>query len=182
MLETSRPARSILCRVFRANTSPASRNNVSFLFSALLTFFLAVFIFKTAYGENIGHIKPQNGSNAYNNYSWNGKSLRALGAGCGTTWAFDGEKLRKNCGADSSNTYVWKNRRFRPMSGSTAGNTWIWNGTELKPQSGATAARTWGFDGRIWSLKQGSTAPNSWVVSGFIPIPVCALVVLGLIE
>jgi hypothetical protein len=66
------------------------------------------------------------------------------------------------------------------MSGATGRNTWIWNGTELKRQVGSTSGNTWCFDGHYWSLQQGSTSDNSWVISGFVPIPVCILIILGL--
>jgi hypothetical protein len=59
-------------------------------------------------------------------------------------------------------------------------NTWIWKNKELRPQSGATASNSWVFDHCEWRLKQGANSQNTWVVSGFVPVPISALIILGL--
>ena len=110
-----------------------------------------------------------------------GKTVKSrTGGTCKTTWGFDGKEVKKRCGAVSSNTYLWNGRIFRPVTGATGRTTWVWNGTELKKKVGSTSDNTWCFDGHYWTLKQGATGKTSWAVSGFIPIPVCALIILGL--
>jgi hypothetical protein len=52
---------------------------------------------------------------------------------------------------------------------------------ELKPKMGATPSNTWVWDGRELKPKMGATPSNTWVMSGSIPVPVWALVILGLI-
>ena len=154
---------------------------LQFLNLMLFSCFIIAFSFQNAYCENIGQIEPRVGSNSFNTYVWDGKVVKArTGATCETTWRFDGKKLRKNCGATSSNTYLWNGRRFKPVMGATGETSWIWNGTELRRQVGSTSGSTWRFNGHYWFLKQGATGRTSWVISGFVPIPVCALVILGL--
>jgi hypothetical protein len=91
MMEIAKSAGSIIFRIFFVSTSQNSLKIYSFLNSILLTLFVAILTFGTAYGENIDHIKPRNGSNLFNNYVWNGNSLRTVsGVYCRTTWTFDG--------------------------------------------------------------------------------------------
>jgi len=150
-------------------------------FPALLFFLLFTIPFQIAYGETIGQIAPRVGSTSYNTYVWDGKVLKSKsGSTCKTTWSFHGKEVKKRCGAISSNTYSWQNRKFRPVTGATGETTWIWNGTELNRQVGSSSGSTWRFDGHYWFLKQGATSANSWVVSGFVPIPICILIILGL--
>ena len=66
------------------------------------------------------------------------------------------------------------------MTGATGKTKWTWNGTKLKRKTGSTSDNVWCFDGHYWFLKQGTTGQNSWVVSGFVPIPVCLRIILGL--
>jgi len=158
------------------------RGTFILLFYSILFFFHIIPLsFQIAYCETIGQIKPRVVSNSFNTYVWDGKVIKPRnGSTCKTTWGFDGNELRKNCGSTSSNTYLWNGKKVRPMTGATGRTTWIWNGTELKRQVGSTSGNTWSFDGHYWSLKQGANGKNSWVVSGFIPIPVCVLIILGL--
>jgi hypothetical protein len=60
-------------------------------------------------------------------------------------------------------------------------NTWVWDGRELKPKMGAMPSNTWVWDGRELKPKMGAMPSNTWVMSGSIPVPVWALVILGLI-
>lgn len=128
-----------------------------------------------------GEIKPKSGATSYNTYVWDGKELKPkLGATSKNTWLFDGEEIKKKVGATASNTYVWTGSQFKPKAGASSKRTWIWSENELKPQLGATAANTWKFDRSEWSFKQGATSNNTWVVTGSVPIPVSALVILRL--
>ena len=128
-----------------------------------------------------GEIRPKSGATSQDTYVWDGKELKAKsGATSETTWLFDGKELRKKVGATASNTYLWTSTRFKPKSGATAANTWIWSRNELKPQAGAKSANTWVFERCEWSLKQRGNSQNSWAITGFVPVPVCALVILGL--
>ncbi len=158
-----------------------NRENSFRLLPALLFFFTLSTLPQIARGETIGQIKPRTGANSFNTYVWNGKVMKPnTGATCEKTWSFDGKELRKSRGAASANTYSWNGKRFRPMTGATNNNIFIWNGVELKRQTGSISSNTWAFNGQYWSLKQGTTDRNSWVVSGFVPIPLCALIILGL--
>jgi hypothetical protein len=151
----------------------------------LLTVFIAItgFLFiPDCYGTCCtGEIKPKSGATSYNTYLWDGKKLRAKsGATSRTTWLFDGKEVRKESGATSSNTYLWSGAKFKPKSGATSANTWMWARNKLKPRSGAKASNTWVFDRCEWTLKQGADPRNSWVITGFVPVPISALVILGL--
>ena len=161
----------------------APRRKILQFLKYILFVLLAISLsFQTVYSKEIGKIKLRVGATSYNTYVWDGKTVKSkTGATCKTTWSFDGGKVKKRCGALSSNTYLWNGKKFRPMTGATGKTTWIWNGTELTRQVGSTSGNTWVFDGHYWSLKQGATGGTSWVVSGFIPIPICVLIILGLI-
>ncbi|MEW6117520.1 MAG: hypothetical protein AB1553_11525 [Nitrospirota bacterium] len=52
---------------------------------------------------------------------------------------------------------------IRPKSGDALKNTYVWDGKELRPKSGATLS-------------------NTWVTADSIPVPVSAIVVLGIIR
>jgi len=43
-----------------------------------------------------------------------------------------------------------------------------------------TFNNSWTFDGKEWCKKSGATFANTWVVTGDIPIPVAAVVILHL--
>jgi hypothetical protein len=154
---------------------------LTFRFTASL--FITVFFLSTdCYAECCtGEIRPKSGATSQNTFVWDGKELRPRsGATSETTWLFDGKEIRKKSGATASCTYLWTGSHFKPKSGATARNTWVWAENELKPQSGATSSNTWKFDRCEWALKHGATSRNSLVVTGFVPIPICALVILGL--
>lgn len=71
---------------------------------------------------------------------------------------------------------------IRPKSGAALKNTYVWDGRELRPKSGASLRNTWLFNGREWRLKSGATLSNTWVTADSIPVPVSAIVVLGIIR
>ena len=151
-------------------------------FSSIFTLFILLLLITPCYsGEYLGTIRRQSGSTSSNTYGWDGKTLRPLsGATCHNSYSFDGRILRPMCNSHSSNTYIWNNRVFHLRDGSTSANSWKWNGRVLGLLSGANSANTWSFDGKVWRLKQNTNSHNSWMVSGYIPIPVCALVLLGI--
>ena len=64
-------------------------------------------------------------------------------------------------GATYKNTYVWDGKELKPKVGATYKNTFVWTKNEIKPKSGATKDNTWKTDGNI-------------------PVPVAAVIVLGL--
>ena len=128
-----------------------------------------------------GEIRPKTGATSFNSFVWDGKELRPKSGATGKTiWVFDGKEVKKKSGATSSSTYLWTGNQFMPKSGATSANTWTWSRNELKRLSGATVSNTWKFDRCEWTLKQGATSQNSWAVTGFVPIPISALVILGL--
>jgi hypothetical protein len=161
------------------NPKPAIASLTRFI----LVFTIASFLLTTnCYAECCtGEIRPKTGATSYNSFKWDGKELRPkAGATSKNTWIFDGEEVRKKSGSTASSTYVWTGSQFKPKSGATSTNTWTWSRNELKRLSGATASNTWKFDRCEWTLKQGATSQNSWVVTGFVPVPISALVILGL--
>lgn len=91
-------------------------------------------------------------------------------------------EIKPKSGATLLNTYTWDGKELKPKSGARLANTFVWNGKELKPKSGATLKNTWVYERHEWRQKSGATMSNTWVVDGEIPVPVCALVVLGILR
>lgn len=164
------------------DSCPRIRSSASMLCIIILTLLFNLTCFTTCIADcSTGKMAPKSGATSSNTYVWDGKKLKPKsGATSKNTWLFDGKELRRASGAKSSNTYVWTGFKLYPKSGATSSKTWIWNGKELKPQSGAKSSNTWFFDHCQWKLKQGAISKNSWVITGFVPIPVSALVILGL--
>ena len=77
-------------------------------------------------------------------------------------------------------TYVWDGCELKAKSSATFASTYVWDGRELKTKSGATFATTWVHDGNEWKKKSGATFATTWVVTEDIPVPVVAVVLLGL--
>lgn len=92
--------------------------------------------------------------------------------------ALAASELAPKQGATFNNTWQWDGRELRPKSGATFATTFVWDGRILQPKTGATFANSWTFDGKEWRKKSGATFANTWVVSGDIPIPVAAVIVL----
>lgn len=154
------------------------------------------FLFKENWGEEkkpeselspqkkvrkMAEIKPKSRASFSNTYVWNGKELKPKsGATFENTWEFNGRELKPKSGASFSNTYEWSGKELKPKSGASFSNTYVWDGKELKPKSGAKFENTWVFNGREWKPKSGASFSNTFEVSGNIPVPVCALVVLAL--
>ncbi|MBI5639261.1 MAG: hypothetical protein HZA17_02440 [Nitrospirae bacterium] len=51
---------------------------------------------------------------------------------------------------------------------------------EIKPKSGATLTNTCVWDGKELKPKAGATLKNTWEITGDVPVPVSALVILDI--
>ena len=63
----------------------------------------------------------------------------------------------------------------------SGGNVWVFDGKELRPKYNYSDKDVWVFDGSELRPKYNYSDKDVWEVTGSIPVPVCALVILGLI-
>lgn len=122
-----------------------------------------------------GTIKRKWG-NAGDDYSWNGHILRRTWGSNQDEWTFDGKQLRR----------TWETGRDEfDWDGETLQRRWN-PGNDIFTWDGETLKREWNtgddeftieatFAKSIWNNKE-----DEWVITGHVPIPVIAIVILGI--
>jgi hypothetical protein len=95
-------------------------------------------------------------------------------------WTFDGQTLEPVRGETLENTYRWDGEELAPVTGANPERIHKWDGRRLEPKRGSTFRLTWVFDGDTWERERGSSAEDTWTVEGTVPVPVAAVVILGI--
>jgi hypothetical protein len=82
----------------------------------------------------------------------------------------------------TARTALLKSTRSMQRSAGTAAQDCDWDFLKEKQQTIIDVQlhnNTWPFDGTKWRLQSGANSKNSWIVSGFVPIPICAVIILN---
>lgn len=170
-------------RMWNTNERGHSMRFQILIIHKLLLPLFCIFLFSPSYALDAAEIRPKAGGGLSNTFAWDGKELKPKsGATLERTWTFNGKELKPKSKATLRNTYTWNGKELKAKSGASLSNTFAWNGKELKPKSGATLKNTWVYERGEWRQKSGATMGNTWVVTGSIPTPVCALVILGFVR
>lgn len=120
--------------------------------------------------------------------------------GQASEWIWDGETLKPAWGVRFEDEWTFDGRYLSPKAGGTR-QEWQWDGTILKPAWSAEPSLQWQFRNgtlrpfwnssadREWRYIDGRIRPTynpdprrTWEVEGDIPLPVIALVVLGIAD
>jgi len=116
-------------------------------------------------------------------------------------WEFDGNILKPVWGIRSDDEWSYDGQYIRPVFGMVSRQEWIWDGRMLKPYWSPEPANQWIWDNGIlrrfwsgnpdeeWRLADGLVGPHwsqdptrTWVVEGNFPLPLIAMVVLGIAD
>jgi len=116
-------------------------------------------------------------------------------------WEFDGKILKPVWGIRSDDEWSYDGQYIRPVFGLVSRQEWVWDGRMLKPYWSPEPANQWIWDNGIlrrfwnnnpdeeWRLQDGLVGPHwsqdptrTWVVEGNFPLPLVALIVLGIAD
>ncbi|MEZ5013256.1 MAG: hypothetical protein R2794_03120 [Chitinophagales bacterium] len=140
-----------------------------------------------AYGDTgasgYGYIRPFIDHGRYYEWEWDGETLKPVwGYRPEDNWKFDGKYLQPVWSADPQSEWVWDGNILRPFWDESSRNQWTWDSEVLKPFWDSDPDKMWKLDDGImrpmWNFDQN----QQWVIEGEIPLPVIALVVLGIAD
>jgi hypothetical protein len=128
-----------------------------------------------------GRMRLQHGG-AYHEWIWDGQTLEpAWGLRPEDEWTFDGRYLTPAMGGTRAQ-WQWDGTLLKPAWSADAELQWTWQNGTLRPFWGSIPEREWRYlDDRVrpaWNPDPRRT----WEVEGNVPLPVIALVVLGLAD
>lgn len=127
-----------------------------------------------------GLIHPTYDRGPYFEWIWDGEVLKPYwGFRPEDEWTFDGKYLKPVWSADAQSEWVWDGQIMKPFWNQNVEQQWIWRDGQLKP--------FWDSNPDLqWILEEGTMRPmwrfntlEEWTISGDVPLPVIALVVLG---
>lgn len=131
--------------------------------------------------QGVMHLTWSNGF--YSEWIWDGRLLRPKwGNRPEDEWIFDGKYLRPYWGTAVQEEWVWENNILKPSWQEIPELTFIWDGSSIKPY--------WDYKNeQDWVLNESSARPKwnndyrlEWTIEGDFPIPLVALIVLGLAD
>lgn len=114
---------------------------------------------------------------------WDGRILKPKwGNRPEDEWLFDGKYLRPFWGTGVMEEWQWENNMLKPTWMDIPELTFIWDGTSIKP--------FWDYDtNKDWVIEATSARPKwnndyrlMWQIEGEIPIPLVAIVILGIAD
>ena len=130
-----------------------------------------------------GRMRPYMDSNPYYEWEWDGKTLKPVwGIRSEDEWSFDGQYIRPLYGLVSRQEWVWDGSMLKPYWAPEPGNQWLWDQNILR--------RFWnGNPDEEWKINDGMVSPHwnpdpsrTWIVEGNFPLPLIALIVLGVAD
>ncbi|MFN0274611.1 MAG: hypothetical protein ACKVPJ_02605 [Chitinophagales bacterium] len=130
-----------------------------------------------------GTIKPRYGNNIYFEWVWDGNVLRpAWGNRPEDEWKFDGKYLQSGWSLDPQSEWTWDGSILKPSWDVTAKNQWTWEGNVLRPFWDSNPDKTYILEDNIIRPRWSYEAAYQWEIEGNIPLPIIALVVLGIAD
>ena len=132
-------------------------------------------------GQFLGSIKSLWNHGADTEWIWDGKILRLRWANNPYyEWFFDGEILRPNWQHNIQEEYTWDGEVFKPLWRSSSAEEWIWDGNRFKPMWNSDVNREFVIDENRAMPYWSNDKNMEWTISGEIPLPVIAIVILGI--
>lgn len=132
---------------------------------------------------NAGSMRLLNTGDVYFEWQWDGKILEPVsGNRPEDVWEFDGKYLRQSWNIGTRNEWVWENSILKPAWENNPELQWHWEKNILRNYWVPQPDQTWILeDNRVrpmWSYNP----LHEWEITGNIPLPVIALVVLGIAD
>lgn len=128
-------------------------------------------------------IHPKLDMGPYYEWVWDGQTLKPLwGYRPEDEWVFDGKYLKPAWSADPQTEWVWDGKVLKPFWESGVDKQWLWDDAMLKPFWDSNPDLQWTFDEGVWRPMWRFNDAEEWVVEGYVPVPVAALVVLGMAD
>jgi len=129
-------------------------------------------------GENV--IRPYYDRGMYYVWVWDGEILKpAMGYRPEDEWKFDGRYLKPVWSLDPQSEWEWDGKILKPTWDNSAQNQWIWEDNVLKPYWDPNPDRMWVLEETIVRPMWNFNTSLQWEVTGSVPLPVLALVLLG---
>ena len=130
-----------------------------------------------------GLIHPTYDRGPYYEWVWDGKTLKPYwGFRPEDEWVFDGKYLKPVWSADVQSEWVWDGTILKPYWDQGVEHQWIWQDGRLKPFWNPNPDLEWVLeDGTARPMWRFNTA-EEWTIEGDIPLPVIALVLLGVAD
>lgn len=130
-----------------------------------------------------GRIRPLQGNNPYYEWEWDGRVLKpSWGVRSEDEWSFDGRFIRPLFGVVSRQEWVWDGRLLKPYWDPEPSRQWIWDYNSLRPFWNASPADEWVLQDSVLRPRYNADPGFAWVIEGNIPLPLLAMVILGLAD
>lgn len=131
-------------------------------------------------GAGYSLIRPLLDRGAYYVWEWDGKTLKpAYGYRPEDEWKFDGRYLQPAWSLDPQNEWEWDGKILKPTWDNSAANQWLWENEILKSFWNPDPDLTWIREENIIRPMWDFNTSLQWEITGDIPLPIIALVILG---
>lgn len=132
---------------------------------------------------NGGTIQLAYTDDPYYRWIWDGKTLRPfLGNRPQAEWTFDGRYFKQPWNLDPRNEWVWENDILKPSWDNNVELQWIWENNTLRSFWAPIPEKTWIYEDGIIRPMWNYRPELEWEITGNVPLPVIALVVLGIAD
>lgn len=130
-----------------------------------------------------GSIHPRYGNNSYYEWFWDGTILKPVwGNRPEDEWKFDGKYLKPGWSLDPQSEWSWDGTILKPSWDMNTQNQWTWEGNILRPYWDNNPDKTFVLEENIIRPRWNFDAAYQWEIEGNIPLPIIALVVLGIAD
>jgi hypothetical protein len=128
-------------------------------------------------------IKPRYDATFYFEWVWDGRILKPRwGNRPEDEWIFDGTYLRPYWGAAIDQEWVWDRKFLKPAFQAPEEFTFIWDGYTIRPYWEYDSNAEWIIEDGLARLKFDTDFRREWIIEGEAPIPVIAIIVLGIAD
>ncbi len=141
--------------------------------------------YQVAVDRNEGTIRPYWGSRLNNEWMWDGRTLKPKwGNRPEDEWLFDGESLKPYYQSNLDDEWLWdeSTQNFKNAWRNGKRDEWMWEEGVLKPYWDADLKSHFVLEGNTVKPYWGHRPEQEWVIDGYLPLPIIALVVLGLAD
>lgn len=134
-------------------------------------------------GQVIGRMKLSVDSGFYFEWIWDGQRMKPrYGNRPEDDWIFDGRYIRPYWGLARQEEWEWDGQYLKPSLQDVPELTFIWDGTSIRPFWDYRQDLDWIIEGNIAYPKWDRTFEREWEIEGEFPVPLVALIVLGIAD
>lgn len=114
-------------------------------------------------------------------YEWDGRVLRKMLNGFPTgEWHYDGHRIQATMAIGGATEWTWEGGILKPSWDNDPAAQWGWNDNILKPYWDGNPDKMWILEDNIMR-PMWNTDPNvQWVIEGDMPLPLIAMIALGI--